>query len=101
MRLTGVVRTAFLVALLVSAAGCGAATTAQSTAKPTVRIISPVNGAKLSSGRVTDRPCRTLELCTGARRKWSEGWNRTGLVLRQRPAEGGWAQRYRYLSPRS
>ncbi len=51
MRLTGLIRTVFLVTLLATAAaGCGAATTG---AKPTVRIVSPVNGAKLSSGRVT------------------------------------------------
>ena len=55
MRLATMSRTCLLAALLLTFAGCGAASTAQSTAKPTVRIISPVNGTKLSAQTVTVR----------------------------------------------
>ncbi len=54
MRTSMVARTILAALILAAAAGCGAATTAQSTAKPTVRIISPVNGAKLSSQTLQD-----------------------------------------------
>ena len=52
MRAIRLIWSVLSVALLVAAAGCGAGSASQSTARPTVRIISPVNGAKLSSETV-------------------------------------------------
>ena len=48
MRFSVTARACLLAFMTVALAGCGATSTAQNTAKPTVRIISPVNGAKLS-----------------------------------------------------
>ncbi len=45
MRTSMVARTILATLILAAATGCGAATTAQGTAKPTVRIVSPVAGA--------------------------------------------------------
>ena len=53
MRLAAHTRICLLGCALLAVAGCGAASTAQSTAKPTVRIISPIRGAKLSTQTVT------------------------------------------------
>ena len=48
MRLATMTRTCLLAALLLTIAGCGATSTAQSTAKPTVRIISPISRTQLT-----------------------------------------------------
>ncbi|MHB1505283.1 MAG: Vgb family protein [Sulfobacillus sp.] len=46
-------RTCLMVTLLLAVVGCGTATPAQTTARPTVRITSPISGAKLSTQTVT------------------------------------------------
>ena len=52
-RLAAVTRTCLITALLLAVVGCGTATTSQPTARPTVRIVSPIRGAKLSTQTVT------------------------------------------------
>ena len=53
MRLTSMTRTCLIAVLLLAIVGCGTASHAQSTVHPTVRIISPVGGAKIATSTVT------------------------------------------------
>ncbi len=55
MRFSVAARAWLLVFMTVALAGCGAATTGQSTAKPTVRIVSPTSFAQISTSTVTVR----------------------------------------------
>ena len=55
LRLIATIRSCLMAALLLAIAGCGAATTTQSTTQPTVRIVSPVSGAKIHGQTVTVR----------------------------------------------
>ena len=55
LRLTSLTRTCLMTVLLIAISGCGVAPTAHSTIRPTVRIISPVGGAKISTSSVTVR----------------------------------------------
>ena len=48
-------RTCLMAVLLFAISGCGVASRVQSTARPTVRIISPASGAKLATHTVTVR----------------------------------------------
>ncbi len=50
MRLTLVTRPCLITAVLLAVAGCGSASSAQSTAHPTVRITSPASGSVVSTG---------------------------------------------------
>ncbi len=53
MRLAAVTRTCVLAALLLAIAGCGTAAPAKTTARPTVRITSPVSGLVVSTASGT------------------------------------------------